>query len=255
MRNLRQEYIHAQNEVKRIASIPLMIGHFLEGIDPNTCIVAPTSGQNYYVRLGFIRLSFWTMLTSVDPWLQNFIDGRSWKIETIRSSLSSQAFSFAGWRSSTRIWFIYSGFSWNYFRRIILFDKSLFSSRRRFDETVSSVNHRNISTVESWLKTSQMWRILTSVVSILRNKARFQSDSDWLDQPIESKLEIFEPIRDWLKTRKKEIREAVELPLTHMNMYKAIGIDPPRNHSPKTFRKTPDFSMKYPLLNGYKEAF
>ena len=55
MRNLRQEYIHAQNEVKRIASIPLMIGHFLEGIDPNTCIVAPTSGQNYYVRLGFIR--------------------------------------------------------------------------------------------------------------------------------------------------------------------------------------------------------
>jgi len=170
MRNLRQEYIHAQNEVKRIASIPLMIGHFLEGIDPNTCIVAPTSGQNYYVRLGFIRLSFWTMLTSVDPWLQNFIDGRSWKIETIRSSLSSQAFSFAGWRSSTRIWLIHSGFSWNYFRRIILFDKSLFSSRRRFDETVSSVNHRNISTVESWLKTSQMWRILTSVVSILRNK-------------------------------------------------------------------------------------
>jgi len=67
MRNLRQEYIHAQNEVKRIASIPLMIGHFLEGIDPNTCIVAPTSGQNYYVRLGFIRLSFGTMLASVNP--------------------------------------------------------------------------------------------------------------------------------------------------------------------------------------------
>ena len=132
MRNLRQEYIHAQNEVKRIASIPLMIGHFLEGIDPNTCIVAPTSGQNYYVRLGFIRLSFGTMLASVNPWLQNFIDGRSWKIETIRSSLSSQAFSFAGRRSSTRIWLIYSGFSWNYFRRIIVFDKSLFSISHYF---------------------------------------------------------------------------------------------------------------------------
>ena len=51
MRNLRQEYIHAQNEVKRIASIPLMIGHFLEGIDATTCIVAPTSGQNFYVRI------------------------------------------------------------------------------------------------------------------------------------------------------------------------------------------------------------
>ena len=51
MRNLRQEYIHAQNEVNRIASIPLMIGHFLEGIDATTCIVAPTSGQNFYVRI------------------------------------------------------------------------------------------------------------------------------------------------------------------------------------------------------------
>ena len=49
MRNLRQEYIHAQNEVKRIASIPLMIGHFLEGIDATTCIVAPTSGQNFKI--------------------------------------------------------------------------------------------------------------------------------------------------------------------------------------------------------------
>ena len=68
MRNLRQEYIHAQNEVKRIASIPLMIGHFLEGIDPNTCIVAPTSGQNFYVRLGLIRSSYWTDKTSVEPW-------------------------------------------------------------------------------------------------------------------------------------------------------------------------------------------
>ena len=35
----------------------------------------------------------------------------------------------------------------------------------------------------------------------------------------------------------KEIREAVELPLTHMNMYKAIGIDPPRNHSQKFPKK------------------
>ena len=32
-----------------------------------------------------------------------------------------------------------------------------------------------------------------------------------------------------LDSQKQEIREAVELPLTHMNMYKAIGIDPPRN--------------------------
>ena len=34
-----------------------------------------------------------------------------------------------------------------------------------------------------------------------------------------------------LDSQKQEVREAVELPLTHMNMYKSIGIDPPRNHS------------------------
>merc|ERR1711868_326439 len=31
-----------------------------------------------------------------------------------------------------------------------------------------------------------------------------------------------------LDSQKQEVREAVELPLTHMNMYKSIGIDPPR---------------------------
>ena len=34
-----------------------------------------------------------------------------------------------------------------------------------------------------------------------------------------------------LDSQKQEVREAVELPLTHMNMYKSIGIDPPRKHS------------------------
>merc|ERR1711868_129596 len=31
-----------------------------------------------------------------------------------------------------------------------------------------------------------------------------------------------------LDSQKQEVREAVELPLTHMNLYKQIGIDPPR---------------------------
>ena len=182
-----------------------MIGHFLEGIDPNTCIVAPTSGQNYYVRLGFIRSSYWTVWTSVEPWLKNFIDGRSWKIETVRSSLSSQTFSFAGWCSTTRIWLIYSGFCWNYFGWIGLFRESVFSVSWCFEETILSVNHENISTVKSWLKTSQMWRILTLVVLILRNKASFQADSDWLALSANQiKMGNFEPIRDRLKTRWKK---------------------------------------------------
>ena len=51
MRNLRKEYLHAQEEVKRIKSIPLIIGQFLEAVDHNTAIVSSTTGQNHYVRI------------------------------------------------------------------------------------------------------------------------------------------------------------------------------------------------------------
>merc|ERR1719450_1033597 len=51
MRNLRKEYIHAQEEVKRIQSVPLVIGQFLEAVDQNTGIVGSTTGSNYYVRI------------------------------------------------------------------------------------------------------------------------------------------------------------------------------------------------------------
>ena len=51
MRNLRKEYIHAQEEMKRIQSVPLVIGQFLEAVDQNTGIVGSTTGSNYYVRI------------------------------------------------------------------------------------------------------------------------------------------------------------------------------------------------------------
>lgn len=37
-RNLKKEYLHAQEEVKRIQSVPLVIGQFLEAVDQNTGI-------------------------------------------------------------------------------------------------------------------------------------------------------------------------------------------------------------------------
>ena len=49
-RNLKKEYLHAQEEVKRIQSVPLVIGQFLEAVDQNTGIVGSTTGSNYYVR-------------------------------------------------------------------------------------------------------------------------------------------------------------------------------------------------------------
>eukprot|EP00871_Galdieria_phlegrea_P001999 jgi/Galph1/27/GphlegSOOS_G4781.1 len=51
MRNLKREYSQAQEEVKRIQSVPLVIGQFLEMIDANTAIVGSTAGSNYYVKV------------------------------------------------------------------------------------------------------------------------------------------------------------------------------------------------------------
>ncbi|CAB0019465.1 unnamed protein product [Nesidiocoris tenuis] len=42
-RNLKKEYLHAQEEVKRIQSVPLVIGQFLEAVDQNTGIVGSTT--------------------------------------------------------------------------------------------------------------------------------------------------------------------------------------------------------------------
>lgn len=50
-RNLQREFLHAQEEVKRILSVPLVIDQFLEAIDENTGIVGSFTGSNYYVRI------------------------------------------------------------------------------------------------------------------------------------------------------------------------------------------------------------
>ncbi|PAV86447.1 hypothetical protein WR25_18657 [Diploscapter pachys] len=50
-RNLEKELLHAQEEVKRIQSVPLVIGQFLEAVDHDHAIVGSTTGSNYYVRV------------------------------------------------------------------------------------------------------------------------------------------------------------------------------------------------------------
>ena len=49
-RHLKRELLRAQEEVKRIQSVPLVIGQFLEPIDQNTGIVSSTTGMNYVVE-------------------------------------------------------------------------------------------------------------------------------------------------------------------------------------------------------------
>jgi len=50
-RNLKRELLRASEEVKRIQSVPLVIGQFLEPIDEHTGIVGSTTGSNYVVRI------------------------------------------------------------------------------------------------------------------------------------------------------------------------------------------------------------
>nr|GMD10436.1 26S protease regulatory subunit 6B homolog [Ipomoea batatas] len=51
LKSLRREHLQAQEELKRIQSVPLVIGQFMEMIDQNNSIVGSTTGSNYYVRI------------------------------------------------------------------------------------------------------------------------------------------------------------------------------------------------------------
>lgn len=48
--NLRHELIRAQEEVKRIQSVPLVIGQFLEAVDEKRGIVGSTTGELHHYR-------------------------------------------------------------------------------------------------------------------------------------------------------------------------------------------------------------
>lgn len=50
-KNLKNELLRAQEEVKRIQAVPIVIGQFLEMVDENAGIVSSTTGSNYYVRI------------------------------------------------------------------------------------------------------------------------------------------------------------------------------------------------------------
>lgn len=135
-RNLKKEYLHAQEEVKRIQSVPLVIGQFLEAVDQNTGIVGSTTGSNYYVRI----------LSTIDR-------------ELLKPSAS-----------------------------------------------VALHKHSN------------------SLVDVLPPEA----DSSISMLRPDEKPDVSYADIGGLDIQKQEMREAVELPLTHFELYKQIGIDPPR---------------------------
>ncbi|KAK9065995.1 hypothetical protein SSX86_015397 [Deinandra increscens subsp. villosa] len=57
LKNLKREQLRSQEEVKRIQSVPLVIGQFMEMIDQNNGIVGSTTGSNYYADSSISLLS------------------------------------------------------------------------------------------------------------------------------------------------------------------------------------------------------
>ncbi|KAJ3578160.1 hypothetical protein NPX13_g2404 [Xylaria arbuscula] len=135
-RSLKRELVRAQEEIKRIQSVPLVIGQFMEAIDQNTGIVQSSTGSNYVVRI----------LSTLDR-------------ELLKPSSS-----------------------------------------------VALHRHSN------------------ALVDILPPEA----DSSIAMLGADEKPDVTYADVGGLDMQKQEIREAVELPLTHFDLYKQIGIDPPR---------------------------
>merc|ERR1719162_639729 len=136
MKFLKRELMHSAEEVKRIQSVPLVIGQFLEMVDVHYGIVCSTAGSNYYVR--------------------------------ILSTLDREA----------------------------LKPNSSVALHRHSHALVDVLPPESDSSIQ------MMQMSETPDVSY--------SDIGGMDM------------------QKQEMREAVELPLTHFDLYKQIGIDPPR---------------------------
>ncbi|KAL6195293.1 hypothetical protein ACLB2K_030913 [Fragaria x ananassa] len=135
-KNLKREMLRSQEEVKRIQSVPLVIGQFLEMVDENHGIVGSTTGSNYYVRI----------------------------LSTI--------------------------------------------NREHLKPSASVALHRHSN----------------ALVDVLPPEA--DSSISLLSQS--EKPDVTYSDIGGCDIQKQEIREAVELPLTHHDLYKQIGIDPPR---------------------------
>lgn len=136
MKHLKNELLRAQEEVKRIQSVPLIIGQFLEMIDDAHAIVGSTNGSNYYTR--------------------------------VLSTLNKE----------------------------------------ELKPSASVALHRHSH----------------AVVDILPPEA----DSTVNQLAMSEKPNVTYDDIGGCDVQKQELREAVELPLTHFHLYQQIGIDPPR---------------------------
>lgn len=135
-KNLKRELVRAKEEVKRIQSVPLLIGQFLEMVTENHGIISSTTGQTYYVRI----------LSTID--------------------------------------------------------------REHLKTNSSIALHRHSNAIVDTLPP--------------------EADSAITMMQMTEKPDVTYADIGGLDVQKQELKEAVELPLTHFALYQQIGIDPPR---------------------------
>lgn len=170
-RNLKRELVRAQEEVKRIQSVPLVIGQFLEMVDVNQAIVGSTTGSNYYVRI----------------------------LSTLNRELLKPSASVALHRHSNAL-------------------VDILPPGTDLQAAPSSPSPRSpILFLIVSLPTSPVFCPMTAEAD---SSIALMGDNE---RPDVSYNDI-----GGYDIQKQEIREAVELPLTHFDLYRQIGIDPPR---------------------------
>ncbi|KAF5941112.1 hypothetical protein HYC85_022279 [Camellia sinensis] len=176
LKNLKRELLRAQEEVKRIQSVPLVIGQFMEMVDQNNGIVGSTTGSNYYVRI----------------------------LSTINRELLKPSASVALHRHSNALVDVLPPEADS--------SISLLSQSEKPDVTYNArlgtrLGARRGEAQPARLEEAQARRVLWFLIPT----------------PLSPSQDI-----GGYDMQKQEIREAVELPLTHHELYKQIGIDPPR---------------------------
>jgi 26S proteasome regulatory subunit T3 len=183
-KNLRRELLRAQEEVKRIQSVPLVIGQFLEMVDANSGIVGSTTGSNYYVRI----------------------------LSTLDRELLKPSASVALHRHSNALVDILPP---------------------EADSSISLMQSHEKPDVSYAVRCPPRLPPSRPFHTPLRSErgTRTRSRAAALREAVELIYWVW-----WAHAQdiggadiqKQEMREAVELPLTHHELYKQIGIDPPR---------------------------
>jgi len=181
-KNLKRELLRAQEEVKRIQSVPLVIGQFLEMVDATTGIVGSTTGSNYYVRI----------------------------LSTLNRELLKPSASVALHRHSNALVDVLPPEADSSISLMSAAEKPDVSYAVRDPRDGGAQRRPRNGRPEPRPKTNPRCRVC-------RGAAR----SPCLASPRAQDI-------GGADVQKQEIREAVELPLTHHELYRQIGIDPPR---------------------------